>query len=89
MGSFLYYVHDVGLMTDVLFDELSRFLLSRPDIVSAHHHGHLVNPERLAAGTGFDIKAEEYPPMCRDAAILLNNQLQLGPALEWPSCVGA
>ena len=65
MASFLYYQHDIPLLTDEFFDSMCKQLLARWDEVE-HMHKHLIDREHLSAGTGFDIT--EYPSMVQGAA---------------------
>lgn len=61
---FLYYVEDAPLISDALFDEMSRELLAKWETIT-HFHKHLISRDDLVAGTGFAIK---YPLRVKGAA---------------------
>ncbi len=62
MCSYAYYVEDKPLISDVEFDELSKWLLYNYDSVD-HMHKHLVTKGDLEAGTYLG----KYPNMVKGA----------------------
>lgn len=64
MACSLYYVEDDPLISDALFDEMSKELLAKWGTVE-HFHKHLINEDDLRAGTGYAIK---YPARVVGAA---------------------
>lgn len=67
MACFLYYVMDAPILSDKLFDDMSRELLAKWDSIT-HWHKDLISLDDLKAGTGYAI---QYPQRVRDAAIAL------------------
>jgi NAD-dependent DNA ligase len=65
MSCYLYYKHDLAVLSDSDFDELSRELLEHWDEVT-HQHKHLVCIDDLKAGTGYAI---QYTHMIENAAM--------------------
>lgn len=70
MTSYLYYVEDQSVISDKMFDNICRRLLSEWDTID-HPHKNLVSKESLIAGTGFNITAGQYPLMTKSAALRL------------------
>lgn len=58
MACYAYYVEDSPVISDKLFDEMSKELLAKWDTVE-HFHKHLITREDLVAGTGFAIQYNE------------------------------
>jgi hypothetical protein len=75
MASYLYYIHDLPLISDGLYDNLGRALLHDFDEIE-HQHQALLTKEALRAGTMHHIRADQYPLMTRAAAARLAD-------LEW------
>jgi hypothetical protein len=69
--SYLYYVMDSPLISDVEYDQLCKDLLSRLGEIGDHPHKHLISKEALEAGSGYHLKREDYPTivaqLCRCA----------------------
>lgn len=64
IACYMYYVEDQPLLSDTTFDKvLVPALVSLPP--GSHPHQHLITPEHLTAGTGFDLK---YPLIVEHAA---------------------
>lgn len=59
MACFAYYVEDDPLISDSLFDEMSKQLLSEWDNIE-HVHKPCITLDDLQAGTGYAI---QYPPL--------------------------
>lgn len=57
MSCWLYYVLDSPVVSDKLFDEMTKSLMAQWDTIE-HWHKELVTMEDLVAGTGFALK---YP----------------------------
>ena len=72
IASYLYYIHDISLLSDGLYDEMARDMLDRWDTLE-HQHKHLITPEDLKMGSLFRLKAEDYPGMTKGAAAHLVN----------------
>lgn len=70
MACYAYYVEDDPLLSDKLFDEMSRELLARWDDIK-HWHKDLILRDDLVAGTGYAIK---YPERVRAAAQALRRK---------------
>ncbi len=67
MASYAYYIHDISLLSDELYDSLAGLLKDRWSEIQ-HPHKHLITAEHLAAGSLFDLKEQDYPLMTRNAA---------------------
>lgn len=72
MGSYTYYNLDQSLMSDSMFDYLTRLLLENYRSIK-HHHKYLVTKARLSVGSGYDIK--KYPLITVSAATGLLTKL--------------
>lgn len=72
MLCFLYYKHDISMVSDAFFDRLCKALELRYSILE-HCHKRLVDPEALRAGTGFNIIF--YPMIVQNAAVQLAKEL--------------
>lgn len=67
MTSYLYYHHDMTIVTDASFDSLVRLMIAEwPNI--EHRHKQLVTPEMLGAGTAFNLRDGDYPTIAKSAA---------------------
>lgn len=67
MASYLYYLHDLSLLSDALYDELAKDMLKRWGDIK-HPHKHLITEDALKAGSLYQLKEEDYPLMTRCAA---------------------
>lgn len=67
MASYLYYVHDMSLLSDALYDQLAKDMLARWDDLK-HPHLSLITKDDLKAGTLFRLAEEDYPNLTKDAA---------------------
>lgn len=67
MASYLYYLHDLSLLSDALYDELAKDMLARWDEIK-HPHKRLITPEALKAGSLYQLKEEDYPNLTKNAA---------------------
>lgn len=65
IASYLYYMHDISIISDALFDHMSRDMLNQWDTIT-HDHKHLISEDDLQAGSGFAIP--KYPDRVRYAA---------------------
>ena len=75
MASYLYYEHNTSILSDPWFDHLcARLLEWRP--LLAHQHLHLVEPEALEVGTGFQLDFDNFPRLITDAARHLAKNLE-------------
>ena len=66
--SYLYYQHDMAIISDGLYDFLCQRIDARWDDCQKHPHGHLLDREAIKAGAGFQLRAEDYPTMVKGAA---------------------
>ena len=64
--SWLYYHHDVSLVDDAGFDQLCVEIFHSYEALS-HCHKKLVDRDALTAGTGFYLRAEDIPDICRSS----------------------
>lgn len=67
MASYLYYHHEQSLMADTEFDALCDRMRAAWDRLE-HRHKWLIQPEDLAAGTGYAIREAAYPTIVKTAA---------------------
>ena len=67
MASYTYYIHDMSLLSDGLYDEMAKSMLARWDEIT-HMHKHLIQVSDLRAGSLHRLKAGEYPTMTKGAA---------------------
>lgn len=67
MASYAYYIHDMPILSDGLYDELAKDMLSRWDEIE-HPHKHLITEDHLRAGSLYDVPASKYPTMTKGAA---------------------
>lgn len=67
MASYLYYIHDMSLLSDGLYDQMARDLQDDWDVVR-HPHKHLITEGDLSAGSMYRLKASDYPGTVRYAA---------------------
>lgn len=70
MSSYLYYCKDISLLSDGLYDKLCADMIEAwPEIT--HRHKHLIDLEALKAGTGFQLREDDYPQIVKCAAARL------------------
>lgn len=67
MASYLYYLHDIPIVTDAGFDSMARVMIEQFDTI-AHAHKQLITHDMLRAGTGFNLRDEDYPSITKSAA---------------------
>lgn len=67
MTSYLYYVHDLSLVTDNSFESMTRVMVRLWDTI-AHRHKQLITSDMLSAGTAFNLLEEDYPTITKSAA---------------------
>lgn len=72
MTSYLYYVLNVSVILDDLYDSIAKTLLARYDEFD-HQHKHLVSKADLEAGTLYHLRGNDYPQMIQMAADLWMN----------------
>lgn len=58
--SYQYYILNEPTVPDVVYDRLCKFLLDVYDEIESPYR-HLVKKSSLRAGTGYQIRATEYP----------------------------
>lgn len=66
MASFAYYHRNESPMTDHAFDRLCQRLLERYDHV-VHPHKYLIDKDMLRAGSGYNLRWEDYPTIIKTA----------------------
>ncbi|MBN7763732.1 hypothetical protein JYP52_21570 [Nitratireductor aquibiodomus] len=68
MASYLYYHHDVSLLSDGLYDMIAKAMLEAwPEL--EHDHKHLITVDDLKAGTLYRLTAKDYPNRTKAAAV--------------------
>jgi hypothetical protein len=70
MASYLYYVRDVSILSDAMYDRIC-FELDENFSRINHWHKSYVDRKQLKAGTGFALKWDKMPDRIRGAANLL------------------
>ena len=70
MASFLYYHRPESFFSDGYYDELAKELLDNWDNIE-HSHKNLIPFEDLGAGSLYRLSPEDYPSMCKGAALYL------------------
>lgn len=75
MTSYLYYRHDVSLLSDELFDEMAKGMLTHWDALE-HRHKALISIEDLRAGTGYALDWDALPGIVKAAAEQLKDLLE-------------
>lgn len=73
MASYLYYCKDKSLLSDAMFDELGETLATRWGDIE-HRHKTLIDPSLTKSG--FYLKPDDYPLICRSAAERLASALE-------------
>ena len=68
--SYLYYILDESIIPDREYDELCKELLDNIDSIT-HPHKHLLDTEALKAGSGFQLRKEDYPLIVQETAKML------------------
>lgn len=68
LASFAYYHQNESPMTDNAFDLLCKRLLERYDYVT-HPHKYLIDKDMLRAGSGYNLRWDDYPTMVKVAVI--------------------
>ena len=70
MHSYLYYVINEPIISDMEYDELCKELKDKWDSVE-HYHKHLIDKQSLGAGTGYQL---EYNKRIEHGALALLNK---------------
>jgi hypothetical protein len=78
MASYLYYHHDMQLMSDSEYDRVCVRLNKEWDSIT-HPHKKYIDREALGATTGYHMRELDYPLMARGAAIRLANERGIRP----------
>ena len=63
-ASYAYYLRYESLLSDSAFDKMSKYILDNYESLE-HNHKHLVTKEMLIAGSGYNLKEEDYPLIVR------------------------
>lgn len=70
MHSYLYYVMNEPIISDIEYDELCKELKDKWDSVE-HYHKHLIDKQSLGAGTGYQL---QYNKRIEHGALALLNK---------------
>ena len=70
MHSYLYYVMNEPIISDIEYDELCKELKDKWDSIE-HYHKHLIDKQSLGAGTGYQL---EYNKRIEHGALALLNK---------------
>ena len=70
MHSYLYYVMNEPIISDMEYDELCKELKDKWDSVE-HYHKHLIDKQSLGAGTGYQL---QYNKRIEHGALALLNK---------------
>ena len=70
MHSYLYYVMNEPIISDIEYDELCKELKDKWDSIE-HYHKHLIDKQSLGAGTGYQL---QYNKRIEHGAIALLNK---------------
>jgi len=70
MHSYLYYVMNEPIISDMEYDELCKELKDKWDSVE-HYHKHLIDKQSLGAGTGYQL---QYNKRIEHGALTLLNK---------------
>lgn len=70
MHSYLYYVMNEPIISDIEYDELCKELKDKWDSVE-HYHKHLIDKQSLGAGTGYQL---QYNKRIENGALALLNK---------------
>lgn len=63
----MYHIHGKPIISDGLFDEMSKDIADRWDSIQ-HQHKKIITREDLATGSLYRLAEEDYPKMVRYAA---------------------
>lgn len=67
VASFLYYQCDFSIMGDDEYDQICKQLFENFDDID-HPHKHLLDKEALKAGSGFQLRYNQYPLIVQSTA---------------------
>ena len=73
MHSYLYYVMNEPIISDIEYDELCKELKDKWDSVE-HYHKHLIDKQSLGAGTGYQL---QYNKRIENGALALLNESKI------------
>lgn len=73
LSSFAYYIRNESLLSDETFDKMAKLVLDKQ--ITHSKLSHLVNDDRLRAGSFYDLKDFEYPAwIVRDVEDILGGR---------------
>jgi len=75
-ASYAYYCRYESLLSDEVFDKMSKYILEKYDEIE-HHHKHLVTEDGLKAGSGYYLKENDYPLIVRVSTEKLMEDLNM------------
>ena len=70
IASYLYYHHDLSILSDSFYDGLAEHMLDNWDEIK-HQNKYLITKEDLKTGSLFALKEEDYPFLTKDSATFL------------------
>ncbi len=80
LSSYAYYFLSESLLSDTTYDKMCKLVLEKG--ITHSKLSHLINEDRLRAGSLFDVKEFEYPLyIVRDAQVLINERRWYGVAV--------
>jgi hypothetical protein len=74
MASYLYYHHDVSILSDTLYDGRAKRLQDQWEVLD-HPHKHLTELDNLQCGSLSASPLKSYPTIVRDTAKMLATEL--------------
>lgn len=80
ISSYAYYFRAESLLSDETYDKMCRLVLDKG--ITHRRLSHLINDDRLRAGSLFDVKEFQYPLwIVRDAELLINERKWYGTSV--------
>lgn len=70
LSSYCYYIVHRGLVEDITYDRMCRYLLDNWGVLE-HRHKYLITKEDMEAGTLYQLKKEDYPGIIQGSAMKL------------------
>jgi NAD-dependent DNA ligase len=59
-ASYAYYIRYESLLSDEAFDKMAKYILDNYNSLE-HQHKHLITKDMLSAGSGYNLKKDDYP----------------------------
>lgn len=70
MAAYTYYHLDRPILSDALFDHIGQTMLAHWSFIQ-HRHKALIHPSDLVAGSLYRLRAEDFPTITKDTALML------------------